>query len=125
MSEYIKLAEAPTISYSYPTCGACVVDLESDSDGWTCPVCGTSWSHRDGDGDTGTLYESWAGEELDGETLSEDEARKAGIAYEDAEAKANYKRWGWCDHGMVGKCWRTGCAGGKNATALAGKESDR
>ncbi|WP_264032155.1 hypothetical protein [Cellulosimicrobium sp. SH8] len=74
-TEYLKLAEAPSLVIHYPTCSTCDVDLENDGgDGWTCPSCGTSWDYGADDGDTGELYESWSGEELVGPVLDEDEA---------------------------------------------------
>lgn len=81
MSDYVKLADNPVLVIQNPTCSACCVDLISE-DGWLCPVCGSSWSYDDGDGDKGELYESWSGETLSGEPLGEDEAMCAGIAFE-------------------------------------------
>lgn len=114
MTEYVRLAEAPAWSVSYPTCSVCCVDLQYE-DGWLCPVCGTSWPGNASDGDTGTLYEDWSGETLEGETITEDEAQNVGIAYEQAERARLFVGLGWCEHGMIGKCWRVGCPGGKNA----------
>lgn len=78
MSEYIRLAAAPEWCIQYPTCSACCVELDTDGDGWTCPVCGTQWDMYAGDGDTGTLYADWAGEEPTGPVVTEDEARRWG-----------------------------------------------
>lgn len=85
MSGYIKLAEAPGLSLNDPDCGTCGVSVDSDSDGYTCPVCGTSWSYNDGDGDTGTLYEDWSGEDLEDTVTTEEEAREAGWAHQRRE----------------------------------------
>jgi hypothetical protein len=81
MSDYIKLATAPVLSLNDPDCGTCYVSVESDGDGWTCPVCGTSWPYSAGDGDDGTLYEEWSGEELEGDIVDEDEAETRGRRY--------------------------------------------
>ena len=101
MSEYIKLATAPAIQFSSPTCGACMVDVEHTWDDWTCQVCGTSWGSDACDGTEGDLYESWSGEELDGEAVDDDAAELAGDKYRAAQRAANYKRWGWCEHGRT------------------------
>lgn len=85
MSDYIRLSEAPTWCIQYPTCSACLVDLETDCDGWTCPVCGTYWDMQASDGDQGTLYAEWAGEEATGPVVTEDEARRWGDYYERLE----------------------------------------
>ncbi|HKY59249.1 MAG TPA: hypothetical protein VJL80_14525 [Aeromicrobium sp.] len=74
MTDYIRLAEAPRWVLQYPTCSACVVELENDGDGWTCPCCGTSWANDAGDGDAGDLYVDWAGEEATGPITPENEA---------------------------------------------------
>ena len=84
MTEYIKLAEAPTLSISNPSCGACCVEVESDGDGYTCPCCGTEWSYDAGEDRPGTLYEEWAGEDLDGDTVPNDEAWRHGSKVEKA-----------------------------------------
>lgn len=63
MVEYIRLAEAPYITYREPMCGTCETELESD-DGWLCPSCGTAWSPDAGDRSTGNLYEDWSGERI-------------------------------------------------------------
>lgn len=78
MSDYIRLSEPPMWCIQYPTCSACCVDLETDCDGWTCPVCGTSWDTGANDGDKGTLYADWSGEEPTGPACTEDEARAWG-----------------------------------------------
>lgn len=85
MSDYIRLAEAPALCIQYPTCSACCVDLEADGDGWTCPVCGTSWDMDASDGDQGTLYANWSGVEATGPTVTEDEARAWGDYHERME----------------------------------------
>lgn len=74
MTDYIRLAEAPRWCIQYPICSACTVELDHDGDGWTCPVCGTSWDTDASDGDTGTLYADWAGEEPSGPFVSEGDA---------------------------------------------------
>lgn len=81
---YIKLKRAPEWVLQFPQCSACMVDLETDGDGWICPVCGTSWSTDANDGDVGELYESWSGEKLDGPALGEHEAMQAGVTWERA-----------------------------------------
>jgi hypothetical protein len=81
VSDYIKLAEAPSLSLNDPDCGTCYVSVESTGDGWLCPVCGTSWSYNEGDGDGGQLYEDWSGETLEGDVVSEDEAETRGARY--------------------------------------------
>lgn len=112
MSDYIKLAEAPAFIYENPKCGACYVELGDDDGNWMCPCCGTSWGSDAYDGEYGELYESWAGEELDGEPLDDDAAGEAGRAHKREADKALYKRWGWCEHGFPGKCWHNDCQGG-------------
>lgn len=113
MTGYIRLEKPPEFSISYPTCSICDVDLEHD-DGWTCPVCGTTWSSNASDGDEGELYESWSGESLEDTPVStEAEASAAGSAHVIAERKATFARFGWCEHGASGNCWMPGCAGGK------------
>jgi hypothetical protein len=94
MADYIKLTEPPAFVIRYPQCSACMVDLHTDSDDWTCPVCGTSWSMSANDGDEGTLYESWSGETLDGEALTHSQAMSAGIKHELEEREAFLKRLG-------------------------------
>lgn len=130
MTEYIKLAEAPTFVFQNPTCGACSVELDTE-EGWVCPCCGTSWSYDAGDGDTGELYESWSGETLDSETVSEDAAYDAGAKHKREADKKLYASWGWCEHGFPNGCICSTCAGGKGVTALesagrvlAGKEKN-
>ena len=59
-----RLAEAPQFVMHYPSCSACVVDLDHDGDSWTCPKCQTSWDSNAGDGDTGDLYAEWSGEDV-------------------------------------------------------------
>lgn len=81
-ADYIRLAKPPEWCLQYPTCSACMVDLESDGDGWTCPVCGTSWDAYAGDGDTGELYADWAGEESDGPIVDESDAHKWGYYHD-------------------------------------------
>lgn len=88
---YIKLAEAPVWVIQYPQCSACMVDLFTDGDGWTCPVCGTQWDMNANDGDKGELYESWSGETLEDDPVSESDAMKAGIEYEQAQRRAALK----------------------------------
>lgn len=90
MSDYIKLAEAPRWVIQYPLCSACNVELDTDGDGWTCNVCGTSWDMNAGDGDEGALYEDWSGETLDGPVLSEKQAAAEGY-YRDR--LASHERW--------------------------------
>ncbi|GAB3176181.1 hypothetical protein GCM10027059_50670 [Myceligenerans halotolerans] len=68
MSTHIKLADVPTLTFRIE-CGACGVDVESDPDGHTCPVCGTRWAPEAGDGDTGERCDEW--DELPGEPLDE------------------------------------------------------
>lgn len=111
MSEYIKLAEAPAFVYQTPHCGACSVDLESE-DGWLCPVCGTSWGYDASDGDSGELYESWAGEELEGETLGQDAAFQAGTSHDRDKRTKLYASLGWCQHGAARECVYNDCSGG-------------
>lgn len=78
MSGYIRLSKAPQWCIQYPTCSACDVELHTDGDGWTCPSCGTSWDMQAGDGDTGTLYADWAGEEPTGPSVSDGDAWRWG-----------------------------------------------
>lgn len=119
MTGYIRLEEAPQFSISYPTCSVCVVDLENDSDGWTCPVCGTSWRNNADDGEPGTLYTEWSGEEPEGPTLNAEEAFVAGMKHEAEEKQRQYKRWGWCEHGRPGECVHRDCPGGTARRAEA------
>jgi hypothetical protein len=72
----VRLAEAPHYVLHYPTCSACLVDLEHDGDSFQCPKCGTSWDSNAGDGDEGTLYPEWSGEDFDGDQpiVSHDDA---------------------------------------------------
>lgn len=81
MSEYIKLDKAPTLSIRHPDCDACAVEVESDGDGWQCPVCGTSWPYDVHEDTPGTLYEEWSGETLEGETVPADDAWRHGSKY--------------------------------------------
>lgn len=92
MSDYVKLAEPPTLELRAPTCSACSVDLISE-DGWMCPVCGTCWSYNDGDGDAGELYEAWSGETLDGDSIDSDAAFQAGVEFERREREAVLARF--------------------------------
>jgi predicted RNA-binding Zn-ribbon protein involved in translation (DUF1610 family) len=85
MSDYIRLSEPPYWCIQYPLCSACSVALETEGDGWTCPVCGTSWDMRANDGDTGTLYAEWAGEEATGPIVPEADAYRWGDYYERLE----------------------------------------
>jgi len=78
VSNYVRLAEAPEWCIQYPTCSACAVELDHDGDGWQCPSCGTAWSTDANDGDKGTLYADWAGEESNGPIVTEDQARQWG-----------------------------------------------
>lgn len=78
MTDYIRLAEPPRWCIQYPTCSACDVELETDGDGWTCPCCGTTWSMDAGDGDTGTLYADWSGEEATGPLVTSGDAWRWG-----------------------------------------------
>lgn len=89
MADYIRLSEPPKWCIQYPQCSACVVDLEFD-DEWTCPMCGTTWGADAGDGDKGTLYAEWAGEDATGPAVSEDEAHHWGHYYEQA---GRHERW--------------------------------
>ncbi len=85
MSDYIRLAEPPQWCIQYPTCSACTVELDHDGDGWACPVCGSAWSSDANDGDTGTLFADWAGEEATGPIVTEDQARIWGDYHERME----------------------------------------
>lgn len=69
MSVYVRIAEAPEFVLNYPSCGACLVDLEHDGDSFACPSCGSVWDSGANDGDKGELYE-----ELDGPILTHDQA---------------------------------------------------
>ena len=93
MSDYIKLAEAPVFMFQSPQCGTCSVDLEWE-DGHVCPVCGTYWPGDATDGDEGELFESWSGEELDGETVDEDGAFQAGLRHDRAKVDELIKKMG-------------------------------
>lgn len=93
MTEYIKLTEAPMWVIQYPQCGACMVDLYTDGDGWLCEVCGTTWDMRANDGDPGTLFENWSGEVLDVEPSTHREAMTAGIRYEREQRERSLARW--------------------------------
>ena len=78
MTEYIRLTEPPQWCIQYPTCSACTTELDTDGDGWTCPTCGTSWDMDANDGDTGTLYADWSGEEPTGPEVASDDAHHWG-----------------------------------------------
>lgn len=78
MSDYIRLSQPPMWVINYPTCSACAVDLETEGDGWTCPSCGTSWSMDANDGDRGTLYADWSGEDPTGPEVDEADAWRWG-----------------------------------------------
>lgn len=82
MVDFIKLEKSPEWLMQYPQCSACLVDLDMD-DGWQCPVCGTAWDSRAGDGDTGTLFESWSGETLDVEVTPVEKAWRVGAAWDE------------------------------------------
>lgn len=69
MSDYLKLDHRPVLAIQYPQCGTCSVDLECDSDSMTCPMCGTTWDNRAGDGDEGDLHDEW--DDLPGPVLDE------------------------------------------------------
>lgn len=97
MSTYIKLAAPPTLTINMPTCNACCVEVEADAEGLLCPCCGTMWSHRDGEGDPGQLYEEYSGDDLPGDALTEDEAWRAGSAHEEAEREAAKARFEACE----------------------------
>lgn len=87
MSDYIKLAEAPTLTIRHPDCDACHVEVESDGDGWLCPVCGTSWDYNASEDQKGTLYEEWSGEELFSQLVPNDDAWQHGSAYTHKETQ--------------------------------------
>jgi hypothetical protein len=84
-ADYIRLNEAPRWVVQYPQCSACAVDLETDGDGWTCPVCGTAWAMNAGDGDVGELYPNWSGEVATGPLVHEQEAFLWGSYHERME----------------------------------------
>jgi hypothetical protein len=92
MSGYIKLAEAPTLSIRMPDCGACLIEIESDGDGYQCPCCGTSWNYDAGEDTKGELYEDWSGEPAEGPVVDNDEAYRHGGAYETAQLEATLAR---------------------------------
>lgn len=73
-NSYMRLDRAPMLAFRQPLCDACVVDVVTDDDGWMCPSCGTSWGGNQGDGDTGMLYEDWAGEPAEGPESTVDDA---------------------------------------------------
>lgn len=79
---YIKLTEAPTLTIRMPDCDACSVEVESDGDGWLCPVCGTSWPYDGSEDEPGTLYEEWSGEDLEGPAVPNDDAHHHGGKFE-------------------------------------------
>jgi predicted RNA-binding Zn-ribbon protein involved in translation (DUF1610 family) len=91
MSTYVKLSAPPQLVLQYPLCGACTVELDHDGDGFVCPSCGTSWSSDASDGESGTLYSAWSGEEPSGEVLTEDEAR---VVADYRERLDRHQRWG-------------------------------
>jgi hypothetical protein len=78
VNDYICLTEPPEWCIQYPTCSACSVDLYTDYDGWTCPSCGTSWDMGAADGDRGTLYADWSGEQPAGPVVPESDAWRWG-----------------------------------------------
>lgn len=90
MPDYIRLDTPPTWCIQYPTCSACDIELETDGDGWLCPCCGTSWDLRAGDGDRGTLYADWAGEQPDGPDVPESDAWRWGSYH---RAYGNHQNW--------------------------------
>lgn len=63
----VKYETPPTLSLKLPECDSCLDEVETVDDGMKCPRCGTFWEYQDGDGDPGTLYEDWSGEENSGE----------------------------------------------------------
>ena len=78
----VKLDRPARLRLRYPTCGACEVEVDSDGDGWQCPVCGTSWPYQAGDDDEGELYEAWSGEVLGLLPVTHDEARQVAFRWE-------------------------------------------
>ena len=88
-ADYLKLSEAPTLTYQEPFCSTCIDDCVFE-DGWVCPTCGTYWP-EDGYDQPGTLYEEWAEESLPGPALTKDEAYRAAVALRRARADAARK----------------------------------
>lgn len=86
MTDYIRLTDPPKWCVQYPTCSACSVDLETEGDGWTCPVCGSSWGMDASDGDAGTLYSDWSGESATGPVVANEHAHLWGYYHEQMEA---------------------------------------
>ena len=83
-NDYLNLTEAPTLVFRAPYCSACTEDCDSDSDGYTCPGCGTCWGHDQFD-EPGTLYADWSGESAGGPTVTPDEAWH--VSHLDAERR--------------------------------------
>lgn len=98
MTAAVRLAEAPRFVLQYPLCGACHVELDHDGDSFTCPSCRTSWDSNAGDGDSGTLYAEWSGEQPAGEILTEDEASVVALYRERLD---RHERWGKGDPNHV------------------------
>lgn len=70
-AEYIRYTTAPALHISY-NCGgmSCGIDtVHHDGDDFICNDCGTTWHD---DGDEGTLYPEWSGEDLTGPTVDPD-----------------------------------------------------
>ena len=88
---FVKLTEPPALCVQYPTCSVCLVELENGSDGWACPNCGTQWDLGAGDGDRGTLFADYYGEEPTGPAVTTNEAALI-AAYR--EAMDRHRRWG-------------------------------
>lgn len=76
---FVKLEEAPRWVLQYPTCSACLIELETDGDGWECPNCGTQWEMGANDDDQGTLYADYWGEDPTGPVVTEKEAGDWGL----------------------------------------------
>lgn len=67
--EFLRLAEKPGLNHpGYPICDACNVETDFEDGDWECPSCGTLWPGDDmeADPEKATLYQEWAGEELEG-----------------------------------------------------------
>jgi hypothetical protein len=103
MSVRFRLEEPPTFVMHYPTCSACMVDLDHDGDSWICPKCQTAWDSDATDGDDGQLYADWSGEDVsDVPVIPERDAATA--PYIDGHAWV--PRWpdlkfsGTCGHGQ-------------------------
>ena len=90
MNDYIRLTEAPEWCIQYPTCSACTTELDCDYDSWTCPTCGTSWDMDAADGERGTLYAEWSGDEPGGPAVTTREAVAWGLY---REQLARHKMW--------------------------------